>query len=110
LLFVSPNCPSCTATLYEIEALSSKAKGDVMIICRGAQGECQELTGNHDLHIPIIVDEDELVTRLYGVSSHPTAVIISDRDRIQSYGHPLRATDLEGAIEDANDDVRQEVG
>lgn len=90
LLFVSPNCPSCTASLYEMEALNHKAQGSVIVFCRGAREDCVRLTELHGLDAPTVADEDDRIFRLYGIAALPTAVLIDERDQIQSYGEPKR--------------------
>jgi peroxiredoxin len=99
LLFVSPNCPSCTATLYEMDALNHKTQGNVVVVCRAEHQDCARLAVTHKLRVRTIVDEDERISRLFGVSSNPTAVLINERDRIQSYGHPMRGEELEALLD-----------
>jgi peroxiredoxin len=105
LLFVSPNCPSCTATLYEMEALSQKAQGNLILICRGKGGDCSRLTDTHKLEIRMVADEDERISRLFGVSSFPTAVLVNESNRIQSYGRPKRSEELQELL-----DKTEEIG
>ncbi|MGI8589095.1 MAG: peroxiredoxin family protein [Chloroflexia bacterium] len=97
ILFVSPNCPSCTLTLYEMQALKYKASGNVLVVCRANRDECIRLAERHELDIPTVADEDERISRLFGVSSVPVAVLINDDGRIRSYGYPQR-DELEKAL------------
>jgi len=90
LLFVSPTCPSCTTTLHEMNALRHKANGNVIVICRAARDDCARLAEAHQLSMPVVADEDDQISRLFGISSVPAAILINANNRIQSYGYPLR--------------------
>jgi methylamine dehydrogenase accessory protein MauD len=101
LLFVSPHCPSCAATLYEMQALELKTKGNVVVVCRGTTKQALELAQAHELAAPVIADSDDQITRSFGVVSVPTAVLIDAENRIHSYGEPLREHELEELMEAA---------
>jgi peroxiredoxin len=90
LLFVSPNCPSCVVTLYELEALNYKTQGNVIVICRAGREECAQLVERHKLNARTIADEDEQISRRFGVASFPKAVLIGEGYRVKSYGSPDR--------------------
>lgn len=98
LLFVSPNCPSCSASLYEMDALSHKARGNMIVVCRAGRDDCIQLAQAYTLDVRMVTDEDDAISRLFGISTFPTAVIIDERGRIQSYGQPKRE-ELEEALE-----------
>lgn len=89
LLFVSPTCPGCLVTLSEMRALRQKARGDVIFICRAQPDECAKLAEKYALDAPIIPDVGERISRLFGISAVPMAVIIDGIQRIQRYGHPV---------------------
>jgi peroxiredoxin len=95
LLFVSAHCPSCVTTLDEVAALSVRARGPVIAICRDTHARCAELVSNHQLDIQVVVDAAGEITDLYEVTSVPTAVLIGPTGNITFYGHPHR----DGAIE-----------
>ena len=101
LLFVGPKCPSCTATLYEMEALNRKVQGHVVLICSEKRDACAQLGVDHELDIPIVADEDARIYRLFGISSLPTAVILDEGGRVQSYGQPKRGEEIEEMLERA---------
>lgn len=91
LLFVAPDCTSCTATLDELEALRFKAAGTVVVICRAGREECKRLREVYNLdEVPIVVDEDRRMSELFDVHVAPTAVLIGADGHIQTYGHPAR--------------------
>jgi len=102
LLFVSPHCPSCTATLYEMQALERKANGNIVVVCRGNTDQASELARTHELKTPVIADSDDRITHLFGVASMPTAVLIDAEYRIHSYGEPLAANELEELMDQAS--------
>lgn len=110
LLFVSPSCPSCRATLAELDALRYKADGNVIVICRSDRNDCAELAEAYGLDVLTVADEDQRISRLFGVTSNPTAVIIDEQGRIQSYGRPLRGEELETLFEHSPGAESQEVG
>ena len=94
LLFVSPDCSTCIASLDEVEALKVKTNGNVVVVCRAEQGECRELSKAYGLEVPVIVDEDRRVSELFGVQVTPTAVLVGRSGRIQTYGHPMNADEF----------------
>lgn len=98
LLFVSPDCLTCTATLDELEALNAKVKGNVMVVCRGTRAECVKLGELYGLKVPVILDEDREVSERFDVRATPTAVLVGRNGRIQTYGQPMRAEELEALV------------
>lgn len=90
-LFVSPNCASCMLTLDELEALKTKASGNVVVICRGRHDECLELTMQHSLSIPVLIDEEYGISERFGITETPTAVLVNADGRIASTGQPDRS-------------------
>lgn len=110
LLFVSPACPSCAATLAEMDALRYKAEGNVVVVCRSERGDCAHLVERYGLDVPALADKDDRISRLFGVSSNPTAVLIDAQGRIQSYGQPMRGEELEAMFDLAPDAESQEGG
>ncbi|MGH2559553.1 MAG: peroxiredoxin family protein [Thermomicrobiales bacterium] len=96
LLFVSPNCPSCTATLAELKALNSKAQGNVIVICQAGRNDCEQFAASQEELSPAMVaDEDERISRLFDITAVPMAVIIDEHNVIQSYGQPKRGEELQ---------------
>ena len=94
ILFVSPRCPSCAVTLYELEALDIKTQGNVVVICRGNLGETMALAHEFKVKARWVADADEKLRRAFGVTTTPMAVLVDGQNRIRSYGEPLRAQDL----------------
>lgn len=109
LLFVSPQCPTCTVTLDELEALKVKARDSVLVICRAESDECVALAEAFRLSIPVIPDPDLEISRLFRVVTVPTAILINEGGRIQSYGYPMSREELEAMIT-ARQNAMQEVG
>lgn len=103
LLFVSPNCPSCMATLYEMEALEYKTKGNLRIVCRGSEEECAQLAFANQVVAPVIADAEHEISRSYGISSVPTAVLIDETGHIHSYGEPKRGEEVGAMLEHAHE-------
>ena len=95
LLFVTPDCTSCIATLDEVEALRAKVDGNVIVVCRAGQDECAQLRATYGLDsVPVIVDEDLEISALFDVHVAPTAVLLSASGRIQTYGQPMRGEEF----------------
>lgn len=92
LLFVSPTCESCTVSYKEmLEQLLMKTSENVIVICKGEQGECRllaESSGHPD--VPVVVDEESAVTNLFKVTAVPSGVLIDDRGQIVNRGVPMR--------------------
>jgi len=88
LLFVSPDCSSCTKALRaDMAYLKHKAQGHVIVVCRAGRHACLQLAGQFGLDVPVVADEKEHISHLYRISTVPTTVLIND-NRIQSYGQP----------------------
>jgi peroxiredoxin len=94
LLFVSPDCPTCTATLDEVNALSFKTDGNVLVVCRSSIDECARLAESYGLQVPVLLDETLEISERFGVSVTPTAVLVGSDGLVQSFGHPMRADEL----------------
>lgn len=91
LLFISASCQSCIQTLQDdVEYLYRKAQGNVIVICQAGRDACAQLAEKYELTIPIVADEDNHISQLYGISTVPTVVFVNAANRIQSYGHPKR--------------------
>lgn len=91
LLFVSTTCQSCIQTLQDdIEYLYHKAQGNVIVICQAGREDCAQLAEKYELTVPMVADEDNHISLLYGITSVPTVVFVNAANRIQSYGHPKR--------------------
>jgi len=99
ILFVSPTCPSCTTTLHEMEALHYKTGGSVIVICRASRDDCVHLAERYEITAPMVADEDERISQLFGITIVPTAILIDADNRIQTYGHPMRGEEMEAMFE-----------
>lgn len=89
LLFTSPNCRSCDVALEDIESLKRKAGGHAVIVCSsGTDSQCLQLLELHELDVPVVVDSDSAISKLFSVVTVPTAVLIDEHGLIQSYGNP----------------------
>jgi peroxiredoxin len=95
LLFVSPDCEACALTLEELEALESKTDGNVLVFCRSNRGQCEQLAATYGLQVPVIVDEEFAISRLFRVAAAPTAVLIDENGKVESYGEPVRPEDFQ---------------
>lgn len=98
LLFISPSCQSCTASLDEIALLKGKAEGNVIVICQANRAECADMAARFDLDGHVVADESGRIGKRFEVSAHPTAVLLDEDDRIQSYGAPLRKDQSEDIV------------
>ena len=91
LLFVSPDCQACRETLEnDLDYLMRKAQGNVILICRAERHDCSQLAEQYELKVPIVVDRNNQISRLYNITSVPTTVLIDANNRILSYGQPRR--------------------
>jgi peroxiredoxin len=95
LLFVSPGCSTCVATLSEVEALRRKVNGDVVVVCRAEASECGRLGELYGLRTRVIVDHDHSVSDRFGVRTTPTAVLVGPTGRILTHGYPMHGEELE---------------
>lgn len=100
LLFVAPDCSTCTVSLQEMEALSTKARGNVVVLCRSGGDECRRMAEEYSLDVPVLVDEDGEISRLFGGVAPPTAVLVNPDGRIKSVGQPMKPAELERLVEE----------
>lgn len=98
LLWVSPDCLSCKLTLPELDALHRKVNGNLLVVCSSVRGRCAQMAEEYGLNVPVLVDEEGEVGKLFGVDIAPTAVVIDAGGRIEMIGHPLSGDDLERLI------------
>lgn len=90
LLFVSPSCSACAATLADLRLMNAKGKGRVIAVCSGTESECQTLMGEYRASMTVVVDELNQIASLYEIRSFPTAVVIAADNTVDSRGEPRR--------------------
>jgi peroxiredoxin len=101
LLFVTPNCTTCMASLEEVNALHTKVDGSLVVVCRGGLEDCRYLREAYQLNgVPILVDEDRAVSEAFDVQVTPTAVLVGSTGLIRTYGHPMAKDELARFIEE----------
>lgn len=98
LLFVSPNCPTCSATAMELEGLGMKTSGNFSLICLGNSDECGDLESSLEGAFPFAVDAEGITGRAFGIVKTPTAVLIDREGKVDRFGSPTRASDLESLV------------
>jgi peroxiredoxin len=108
LLFVSPDCQTCAVTLEQLEALREKTSGSVIVFCRSADDRCAQLAQTYHLSVPVVVDEDLEISRLFRVMAAPTAVLVDASGRIASYGQPMGPDELAEFMVPENGDLHLE--
>jgi peroxiredoxin len=101
LLFVSPDCATCGVTLDELETLTGKVSGNIVVICRSHGERCAEMAKTYGLGEAMVADADYAISRLFRVAVTPTAVLLTDEGIVESYGRPMSPDDLRGALEAA---------
>lgn len=95
LLFVSPDCASCAVTLRDFEGLRTKMNGSIVVICVSQRERCESLSHHYAFDVPVISDPNRTLSDLFDISAPPTAVIVGPEGRIERYGHPMGAEDME---------------
>lgn len=104
LLFVSPTCPACLASLDEVAALKSKVNDNVIIVNRAPLEESRQLARTYDLGVPIVPDEFATIGDLFAITRHPMAVLIDEEYRIEKQGEPKRGAEMEAMFNQGNGD------
>jgi len=99
VLFVAPDCSTCSLTLQEMEALKMKARGNIVVVCRSGADACRAMAEEYDLQVPVVVDEDLAISNVFGGVAPPTAVLVNPNGRIKSVGQPMKPSELEELIE-----------
>lgn len=105
LLFVSPECSTCSVTLDELQALSVKTSGSIVLFCRSDRRRCRELADTYRIRLPVIVDADLELSRRFGVAGTPTAILVGPDGKVQTYGQPMSGEDLQSALSSADGDA-----
>lgn len=98
LLFVSPDCATCGVTLDELETLTTKVNGNIVVICRSQGERCAEMARTYGLGGKIVSDANYAISRLFRVAVTPTAVLLRADGVIESYGRPMSPDDLRDAL------------
>lgn len=88
ILFVSTSCSSCATTLAEIDAISQRVDDQLVVVCRGTDDECTELSDRYRIAVPVLVDEQNDIAHTFGVNAVPMAVVLDADGLIEQYGFP----------------------
>lgn len=99
LLFVSPTCGTCTASLTELQVVNAKAPGNVFVICQAGTYDCSLVAEQYGSGLRVIVDSERTISQLFGITTVPTAVLVDERRVIRSYGQPLQERDMAILVE-----------
>jgi len=81
-----------------VPALWSKAKGRLYVMCSGSNEGCCELlpelqfNGDKTIRIPVLLDEDDAIARLFRVKSTPVVFGMDAEGRIVGFGKQISAT------------------
>jgi peroxiredoxin len=94
VLFASPNCSSCLLALEQLSTVGRKANGNVVVVCGGKEESCRGMAQDFGLTVPVIVDEDDEIQRLFDVAANPTAVLLNPNSRVVTYGHPVQGEEI----------------
>jgi peroxiredoxin len=94
LLFVSPDCGTCSVTLSELDALNLKTNGRTVVFCRSTSDRCSQLADTYRLNVPVVVDDELDFSGLFAVAGAPTAVLIGADGQVLRYGQPMSGDDL----------------
>lgn len=95
LPFVSPDCPTCMTSVAELQVLDSKVERQLVVVCRSSQGKCRTIADQPRGKFPVVFDTDERMSQQFGITSNPTAVMMSDAGTVLRYGHPLGKEELD---------------
>jgi peroxiredoxin len=100
LLFVSPDCEACTDFLEILSSGKKELLQNLILVCRGAEEDCARLADQHHFTGSTIGDKDAYITRLYGISRVPTAVVVDADLTLRAFGSPP-AEDLQDILASA---------
>lgn len=90
-------------TLAEMDALTWKARGNVVVICHAGQEDCARVAKRYEITAPMIADTNNEIGQRFRITGVPMAILIDENNRIESYGQPLREQDLKEVVEDATE-------
>jgi hypothetical protein len=99
ILFLSAECSVCKVL---VEALSSVSDDlpPMIVSCRGDREGCAAFSARLGPAFRILADPSGEATFRYGVSTFPTAVVVSENRIIRSYSHPKNVGELKKAFID----------
>lgn len=113
LLFVSPDCDTCSVTLEELKPLVNDKMRGLVVVCGARSNACGQLALDYGLTVPVVADEDDELRRLFEISGSPSAVRISAQGVIESHGEPARGElfeELAARARNADESPEQEAG
>ena len=93
LLFVSPDCETCSASPVQLEALKAKTRAKVVVVCRADRERCAAAAAGYDADVQVIADEDRAISELFRITATPTAITLTEDGRVASRGYALSGTD-----------------
>ena len=96
-------CPPCRAEMPQFQATSSKFNGQAIVLGID-QGEPSSIVGDFGnslgITYPLLIDQDNSVNRLYGISALPTTVFVDSQGLIREvYAGIVSQAVLEDRIE-----------
>jgi len=80
LAFVSEGCSICSSVLEEADRLHKNRNDSIIVICPGDSKEAEDLARLHQLSVPTLPDVTGVLHKRFGVSSHPTLVVVARHD------------------------------
>jgi peroxiredoxin len=97
-VFVSPDCPRCSLTLKELEGLSCKADGNLILVCQSSPEKCRRLAELYELDHRILIDSELSLSKSFGVMQVPAAVLVDANNRIIKHGRRVDEAELESLL------------
>lgn len=89
LLFVSvaqAELPAYRELPALIQGFQHRADGHVFMLCEGSEADCVRLAREHEVPIPVFLDDGGAIRGSCGIEVTPSAVKLDEEVRITSYG------------------------
>lgn len=98
LLFVSPECPTCMASINQLKILNSRVERELVVVCQSTRGRCKPIAEELSGKYPVAIDERGELGLLFAIETNPTAVMMSATGTIERYGHPIGKEELHALL------------
>ena len=92
LVFWTTWCPSCISEIPEIEKFYKENKNEIAVIGINAgesKDKVQRFIDRQDISYPVVIDEDQSISKSYGLVGVPTLVLIGSDHLVKYYGHSV---------------------
>ena len=100
LLFITPSCSDCRKVMGELaeETEGDSAFAGLLVYCDGANRGCLNAYPDRLGQVPVLVEHNDNVHRLFGIRALPALVELDHAWHIVAYSYPSSARDIRRVV------------